>query len=145
MIATEHQMLAALDKYGPEPGYEQALHSLDPDATVAKLVKAHVAQDNPRVRGYIDRVRKDGSRALVQARMEGIQTIYAKSVEYEKMLRDSRPTFAQGAVVKTIDSPSGFPVVMSAYQMVQMMAQDLANACPTFSGVAKIARGTLGY
>ncbi len=138
-------MLAALDKYGPEPGYEQALHSLDPDATVAKLVKAHVAKDTPAVRGYVDRIRKEGSRALVQARMEGIEKLLAKSTEYEKMLRDSRPTVAQGAIVKTIDGPSGFPVVMFGAQMVQLMAVDLADACPTFSGVAKIARGTLGY
>ena len=45
MNVVERKMLAMLDKYGAEPGFEQALRALDPDTVSAKLINAKVVPD----------------------------------------------------------------------------------------------------
>ena len=144
-LTNDKQMLELLDKYGPEPGFEQALHSLDTRTAVAKLVNAKIVPNRPEwLASVVERVKKEGSRGIVTGRMEGIEQLRAQALDFQKTLRDNRQSAVQGEIVKKIDGP-GFAPVMASQQTVQLMAQNLAEACPTYSTIGKVARGTLGY
>jgi hypothetical protein len=78
-------MLQLLDKYGPEPGFEQALRSLDPNTVATKLIGEKVVPNNPEeIRAMVEYVHKDGARGLITGRMQGIQALHDAAVQWEK-------------------------------------------------------------
>lgn len=144
-LSNDRKMIELLDKYGPEPGFEQALRSLDTKTIVAKLVNAKIVPNRPEwLASVVERVKKEGSRGIVTGRMEGIEQLKSQALEFQKTLRDNRQSAVQGEIVQKIDGP-GFAPVLASQQTVQLMATNLAEACPTYSTIGKVARGTLGY
>ncbi len=145
MLATEKKILDVVDKYGAEPGFEQALRSLDSKTVIPKLINANVVPNNPALlEEHLARVRKEGARGLITGRMAGIEKLRAMAVEWEKVVRDSRAIAAQGEIVEKIDGP-GFAPTKASQQMLKALADNLAADCTAYAYISKMARGTLGW
>lgn len=145
ILDTERSMLQLLDKYGPEPGFEQALRSLDPNTVATKLIGEKVVPNNPEeIRAMVEYVHKDGARGLITGRMQGIQALHDAAVQWEKVVREGRPAAAQGEILARIDG-AGFPPTKASQQMLRALADNLSAACSGYAYISKIARGTLGW
>jgi len=145
MNVVERKMLAMLDKYGAEPGFEQALRALDPDTVSAKLINAKVVPDRPGVlRAEIARIKKEGARGLITGRLEATEALRAKLADWEKVVRDNRDAAVNGQMLAKIDGP-GFPVTKASQQTLHDLANSVAVDCTTYSYISKVARGTLGW
>lgn len=145
ILEIEKQMIALLEKYGPEPGFEAALRSLDTEKTVAKLIDAKVVRNQPEViAAMVEHVRKNGARGLISGRMEGIQKLRDLAVEWARVVREGRPVVAQGQLLAAIDGP-GFPPTRASQQILRAFADNMAEDCPSYAYISKIARGTLGW